>query len=49
MSKFYVTREKNGRQFVGRMDRFTFNHTLDNVQEITKAEYRQFRAQGIPS
>ncbi len=49
MSRFYVIGEKNGRQFVGHMDRFTFNHTLDNVREITKAEYRQLRTQGIPS
>lgn len=45
MSKVYMVGEKNGKKYVAHTD----GHPLDNAEEITKAEYRRYRAAGIPS
>lgn len=48
MSKIYMIGKKNGRTYVAHAHPGML-WVLDDAQEITKADYRRFRAEGVPS
>lgn len=47
--KIYVKGRVNDRQYVGHMDRMDASLTFNSFEEISKAEYRAARAEGVQS
>lgn len=47
--KIYVIGTVNGVEFAGHMTELDANWTFDSFKAISKADYRTFRASGVPS